>query len=1400
MFDVFYTGPKPNLFAFEQPAENLADAAAKSRTKYFWFINGYSDYSKFDFDFRPPPWQSQYVHVWPSQWQPCGGTYFASVENYASSQYHFQSQIVLRVSVEGQWEIPNNIDHDSFDWTWHPSPADPPYIYHFPSQHQSASGVFYTVQGATDIKLADDQIVKTMPCLDLWHVPDYIDTASFDFSWHPNALDPPYQYEFATQWHNEGGPVYLADCGYETKYLDIPTSRCLPERENWIVLHPIYEDRFDWSWRPHPKDPPFIYVFGNQHWPAEKMPTVEYHVQGATERKYIDIIATLASNGENWSVPDTIDPNSIDFSWCPDPGDSPYIYEFATQWQPNGGARYIVPDATEIKYLELQHRRLTEKDANWSVLETIEKFDWSWHPNNLDEPYIYVFGNQHYDGTIMPTVTYTVPGATQQKFIDSPRACLAASRDNWEILEPIDEESWDWTWRPNPLDPPYIYVFGNQWNPPEYKASVRYAVPGATEVKYMSDAKTRRLPDTSKFAFNLPVSDFDYSWEPNPFDPPYIYAFGNQWNPATIEPTVIYSVEGATEIKYIDELVATVPQSPSDFELLDNIESFDYSWRPNPYDPPYIYVFGNQWLAPEQRPALRYVAAGATEIKYMTEPRAQRCGEPDKFVTHAVCDFDYSWEPDPGSPPYNYVFGNQWWPAEIMPTVEYPMAGATETKYMDTPRAQLQPTTDLWHRVTDLPLEFDYSWCPDPGDPPYIYVFGNQWYPSIEMPTVEYRVPGATEIKYMETPTAKMLPQMDRWVVPEEVDAHTIDFSWVPHPKDQPYIHHFGTEYQHSVGLTYTVPGAKEIKFAGEIPLKHTENAKSLQVLDIFFVDKSNVSSAARYRRLQERYPHVQKVRYVNTMMDTITRCLARSKTTKFWVISSECVYDDFDFAWHAQPWQSYMTHVFGSQWQKWSDTFLINKYEFERCAKWCNSLEEFPNLNFVNDQAVIIPNDLYDIYWVDHGNEQLFNFDTLQAKYPKIKKTRLAGTYLDTLKRIANTATTEYVWIISSLCDYTRFDFSWQPEPWQREMIHVFPSGTQRRGDTFYIHVESFTQQMVELELLDWFNVINYCEDQVVERWPFEVVEYHDDDLVAAVRDHNFSSSYTLFVPFYVPSVPFIFDPCLWSEKDRKVISATKGNAIVFVPRDAKSYVQTQLYDYPYIEKLDYEHPINCDVIFISNGEPDAERWYQHLCDILGYSPTRIQGVNGRVAAYKAAAKASRTNWFFAVFAKLEVDRNFDWTWQPDRMQELKHYIFHARNPVNGLEYGHMGMIAYNKKLVLETEEHGLDFTLSKPHAVVPLCSGVAHYNTTPELTWRTAFREVVKLSYDVYTTGSIENNHRLKVWLSQAQGEHAEWSIQGAKDARQYCEQVKYAYDELLKTFEWEWLRQHWLSLHSV
>jgi hypothetical protein len=244
-------------------------------------------------------------------------------------------------------------------------------------------------------------------------------------------------------------------------------------------------------------------------------------------------------------------------------------------------------------------------------------------------------------------------------------------------------------------------------------------------------------------------------------------------------------------------------------------------------------------------------------------------------------------------------------------------------------------------------------------------------------------------------------------------------------------------------------------------------------------------------------------------------------------------------------------------------------------------------------------------------------------------------------------------------------------------------------------------------------------------------------------------------------------------------------------VPKSAVPYIKKQLYDYPYIDRtqrhLHNEQPL--DIVFIDNGEPNAEyNWLQLPQTTLSNGIHRSSGVQGRVAAYHAAANLSTTPWFFAVFAKLCVHDSFDWAWQPDRMQEPKHYIFHARNPVNGLEYGHQAMIAYNRKLVLANTGTGLDFTLDSAHEVVPILSGTAHYTDSAWMAWRTAFRECIKLRYSL---PNVENEYRLNQWLKENNyDEYVEWSHLGAEDAVAYYESVGGAIEELKKSYDWAWL----------
>lgn len=590
---------------------------------------------------------------------------------------------------------------------------------------------------------------------------------------------------------------------------------------------------------------------------------------------------------------------------------------------------------------------------------------------------------------------------------------------------------------------------------------------------------------------------------------------------------------------------------------------------------------------------------------------------------------------------------------------------------------------------------------------------------------------------------------------------------------------------------------------------------------------------------------------------ESLEDAASMSRTKFYWYIYGGNDYTNFDFCWRPAPWEEHQIHCFGTQWQRTGGAYLINKYtvankewhfrteqKVTRCVekhKWIipNNIDDskfdyswhpdeleadyeyhFPTqwqrdggpiyrgtagIKFIDSQR--IRSGATQIFYMDFLNKgSQEQFHIIQKKYPDAKSTRYVDSHLNVFKRIVNLATTEFVWIISSFCDYSNFDFTWHPAPEQREMIHVFPTACenfkykyQKRGDTFYIHIPSLRTQLYELELLDWFNVINYCNDQIVSV-NVPVIEYKKDSIVPAIQEYDFSFPYALFKLDTFQAKPVFVPPCMWHPRDRIAEALNTAGSVSVVPREARVHIQTQMYDYPHVlrRKGDFYTDQALDIVYISNGEPDAERWYNHLVTVAEakiphglQKIRRVKNVNGRIAAYHAAAQASETDWFFAVFAKLEVVGSFDFAWQPDYWQEPKHYIFHSRNCLNGLEYGHMGVIAYNRRLVLETTESGLDFTLSKQHTVVPELSAIAYFNQDPWMTWRTAFREVLKLKLFMETQPSIETEHRLETWLTVASGDNAKWSLRGASDAVDYYNEVAGDYNQLMLSFDWPWLQ---------
>jgi hypothetical protein len=128
------------------------------------------------------------------------------------------------------------------------------------------------------------------------------------------------------------------------------------------------------------------------------------------------------------------------------------------------------------------------------------------------------------------------------------------------------------------------------------------------------------------------------------------------------------------------------------------------------------------------------------------------------------------------------------------------------------------------------------------------------------------------------------------------------------------------------------------------------------------------------------------------------------------------------------------------------------------------------------------------------------------------------------------------------------------------------------------------------------------------------------------------------------------------------------------------------------------------------------------------------------------------------------------------------------------------MAMIAYNKLLTLTTNSTGLDFTMSKPHKTVPINSGVARYDQDPVVTWRTAFREVLKLKEHLKHGVDPEASRKVQAWTSTGRGPFGEWSIRGADDAIEYFDTVLGDFNMLKLSYDWAWLDRYFNTRYSL
>jgi hypothetical protein len=217
-------------------------------------------------------------------------------------------------------------------------------------------------------------------------------------------------------------------------------------------------------------------------------------------------------------------------------------------------------------------------------------------------------------------------------------------------------------------------------------------------------------------------------------------------------------------------------------------------------------------------------------------------------------------------------------------------------------------------------------------------------------------------------------------------------------------------------------------------------------------------------------------------------------------------------------------------------------------------------------------------------------------------------------------------------------------------------------------------------------------------------------------------------------------------------------------------------------------------DVVFISYNEPNAEANWQRVLEKAPYA-LRVDGVDGIFNAHKAAAKLASTDMFYVVDGDAYLTDDWQFNFNPNIFDRDCAYVWNSRNPVNDLVYENGGVKLFPRSVLRKKRKWTtLDMftTISNKIKVMDDVSNITAFNTDEFSTWRSAFRETVKL----YTVNQMT---KLNIWLTVGDDRpFGKYAIEGATAGYQYAANNQTDQFALSNINNYDWLEEQFNSLY--
>lgn len=604
------------------------------------------------------------------------------------------------------------------------------------------------------------------------------------------------------------------------------------------------------------------------------------------------------------------------------------------------------------------------------------------------------------------------------------------------------------------------------------------------------------------------------------------------------------------------------------------------------------------------------------------------------------------------------------------------------------------------------------------------------------------------------------------WLIDRDLVIDHNNITWLPAEYDQHYINifkvHNQLEHKYPAGIT---------------------NVSDNRCGGIKLVPKNFDTAALKYQGYLEGYAAIEWEKFSCEQQGR-----AQSQHNWFWVIDPNVsVLDDFDFDFVPEQWDDGKTHV----WQK-LNPLTGRQYDYAGVMLCPLIPQARGRPKYMRSAACTqLP---FPVYHLSPGRpviEQLTAFDR-------------------------ETDNSMY-WVVDP---YTRinpdFQFDYYPTQWDEQTVHVFADedGAYRNIRLYPKHTFTadcaITERDVANNSFAALKQINTVGSLRPKWHTLQLKSVTRTELLEALQesanqgepflwtiDPDVSVENTVLDAGYLPDILSTDKVHVWQRQNPHTgITHSYGGLRLWPTARDYSTLTTDQIRLNKVSGLQYVKQIGSsycpyDIVFLSYNEPGASSAYKRLT--ARFPAVWVKDTPGIFEAHKAAANAANSKMFWVVDADAEVLDSFDFSYIPDAYDQDVTHVWASRNTVTGLEYGYGGVKLFNREQVLAASSWGLDFTtgLSSRFKAMPEVSCVTRFNTDALSTWRSAFRECVKLELKEDT----ESKQRLDAWLHPVPDAYFRHEAKrGADEGRAYAVANRNDLNALSMINNYEWLAQRY------